>query len=126
MVTNWRRRELEGDLQLPRLYAPVMAGPARNISSAHLELAHEILVNIISSAGVCTVIATVISKRPTTSSKVENICGRYLLPPLFPRLLPFVMIKLFSLKQQGKDEASQQTSQRSTAAFLRVQKGRKL
>ena len=33
------------------------------------------------------------------------------------------MIKLFSLKQQGKDGGSQQSSQKSTAAFLRVQKG---
>ena len=32
------------------------------------------------------------------------------------------MIKLFSLKQQGKDGGGQQ-SQKSTAAFLRVQKG---
>ena len=33
------------------------------------------------------------------------------------------MIKLFSLKQQSKEGANQQTTQRSTAAFLRVQKG---
>ena len=33
------------------------------------------------------------------------------------------MIKLFSLRQQGKDGVSQQSSQKSTAAFLRVQKG---
>jgi ubiquitin-conjugating enzyme E2 M len=33
------------------------------------------------------------------------------------------MIKLFSLKQQGKEGGTQQSSQKSTAAFLRVQKG---
>jgi ubiquitin-conjugating enzyme E2 M len=32
------------------------------------------------------------------------------------------MIKLFSLKQQGKEGGTQQSSQKSTAAFLRVQK----
>lgn len=39
-------------------------------------------------------------------------------------LLPAGMIRLFSLKQQSKEGATQQTTQRSTAAFLRVQKGR--
>ena len=37
-------------------------------------------------------------------------------------LLEGTMIKLFSLKQQGKEGGGQQ-SQKSTAAFLRVQKG---
>ena len=34
------------------------------------------------------------------------------------------MIKLFSLKQQGREGGSQQSTHKATAAHLRVQKGK--